>query len=105
MLSAGSTPTSWTRRTSSPSTGQGWTSVRNGMALCPTHHRAFDEGVITVDERYAIRVDETILHARGGTTEDRARLLAGVGERIRLPDDRGLWPVPDWLRERGAEAQ
>lgn len=83
----------------------GLDSVRNGMALCPTHHRAFDEGVITVDERYAIRVDETILHARGGTTEDRARLLAGVGERIRLPDDRGLWPVPDWLRERGAEAQ
>jgi len=31
--------------------------VRNGIALSPTYHRAFDGGLIYLDENYAMRIN------------------------------------------------
>lgn len=82
---------------------EGVDSVRNGMALCPTHHRAFDEGMIHVNEGYAITLDEMAFRGRRGTVHDRERLMAGVGAHIRLPDNPAERPLPEWLLERQAQ--
>jgi putative restriction endonuclease len=83
-----------------PVSQDGVDSVRNGLALCPTHHRAFDEGILSVSDGYAITFDESAFTARGGTDDDRQLLMAGVGAQIRLPEDVSMHPSPDWLRER-----
>jgi len=38
--------------------------VRNGVAACPTHDAAFDDGLLTFDARLRIRVSERLLRAR-----------------------------------------
>jgi len=30
--------------------------VRNGLAMCPTHHRAYDKDILLVTERYRVEV-------------------------------------------------
>jgi putative restriction endonuclease len=62
--------------------------VSNGFALCPNLHRAFDRGIIGVDENYRvvvsrhIREEETVAYS----------LNALVGTRLYLPMSPSLFP-------------
>jgi putative restriction endonuclease len=74
--------------------------VRNGLALCKNAHWLFDNGLWTLGDDYRVQV------ARGAFVEAGAeplRLTAYHGARIRLPEERGLWPDPvhlAWHRKR-----
>lgn len=74
--------------------------VRNGIALAPTHHRAFDAGLIYLDERHRMMLNEAHLHVlervnlAGGIETFRARL----GEPIFLPPDPQQRPSPELIR-------
>jgi putative restriction endonuclease len=73
--------------------------VRNGLALSPTYHRAFDAGLIYLDENSNMRLNEgrlQVLQTLG---------LAGGIERFReplgqifLPPDPNQRPSPDFIR-------
>ena len=74
--------------------------VRNGIALAPTYHRAFDAGLIYLDEQYRMLLNETYLH----TLED-LNLTGGIetfrtqlGERIFLPPDPQQRPRTEFIR-------
>ncbi len=63
--------------------------VRNGIALCATHHRAFDAKILDFDEEYVVRVH---LESTPGEGEN-AMLLAFEGKPLILPSDPALRPV------------
>jgi putative restriction endonuclease len=64
--------------------------VRNGLALWATFHRAFDHGLIYLDE-----LQLTTLNLHGGLPDFRAFL----GRRIHLPGDQRQWPNTRFIRE------
>jgi putative restriction endonuclease len=73
--------------------------VRNGVALSPTYHRAFDAGLIYLDEQYRMRLNKGQLHVL-----DRLNLAGGIdafraplGE-IFLPPDPQQRPSSDFIR-------
>lgn len=74
--------------------------VRNGLCLSPTYHRAFDSGLIYLDEDYRMQINPGQLelletaNLAGGLDVFRARL----GERIFLPPDRSQRPGLDYIR-------
>jgi len=74
--------------------------VVNGIALSPTYHRAFDCGLIYLDEHYIMRLNadrETefrTLQLDGGL----AAFKASLG-KIHLPADRRQWPDPRFIRK------
>ncbi len=78
---------------------EGVADVRNGLAMCPTHHRAYDQDFLSITEQYKINVDRKRLrHAQSPTT---ARMLLDFDQRtIVLPRDRDMWPAPEFLRRR-----
>jgi putative restriction endonuclease len=73
--------------------------VQNGIALSPTYHRAFDAGLIYLDEQLDMRIDETKvrifqqLNLAGGVDFFRQPL-----GRIFLPPDPGQRPSLDLIR-------
>ena len=73
--------------------------VTNGLALSPAYHRAFDTGLIFLNEKYEMRVNASRrklvveLGLEGG--------LAGFEKtlgRIHLPPDKAQWPNLDLVR-------
>lgn len=63
--------------------------VRNGIALSPTYHRAFDAGLIYLDEQYRMRLNQ-------GRVNILQRLeLAGGLESFRQPLDQAIFLPPD----------
>lgn len=64
--------------------------VRNGIALCATHHRAFTAGILTYDGDYTIRI---VLGEKNVGDGERMMLLAYEGKRLALPADERLWPA------------
>ncbi len=75
--------------------------VRNGVALAPTFHRAFDNGLIYLDENYFMQLNPrqelqlTTLNLHGGLSDFRTHL----GRRIHLPADQRQWPDTRIIRE------
>ncbi len=75
--------------------------VRNGIALSPTYHRAFDAGLIYLDERFHMRMNEgqlqvlQALNLAGGVESFRQPL----GQQIFLPPDRNQRPLIDFIRK------
>jgi putative restriction endonuclease len=73
----------------------------NGVALCALHHRAYDRGLVTFDEKYRIRVSSAQIDDlkasghHGGGAGFRRNLLATLG----APADRRLWPKPAYIRK------
>jgi len=55
--------------------------VTNGLALCPNLHRAFDRGLITVDEKLQVKVSQTIAEDESNTYA----LKNLAGKRLSLP--------------------
>lgn len=74
--------------------------VRNGIALSPTYHRAFDAGLIFLDEDDNMRLNEGQLHLlqqmnlAGGADTFRAPLA----RQIFLPPDPNQRPSQDFIR-------
>lgn len=81
--------------------------VRNGIALSPTYHRAFDAGLIYLDEQYHMRMNEgrlrvlQDLNLGGGAGAFRRSL----GQQIFLPPDANQRPLLDFIRRANALRQ
>ena len=71
-------------------------SVRDGIALCATHHRAFDAHILSFDSDYKIRIELPDRFTAG--EGERSMLLAFAGKELELPADEELWPL------RGADS-
>ncbi len=72
--------------------------IRNGLALCKTHHWLFDRGLLSVDDNYRVMISNTIEEEqpRGAVTRFKK-------EDVSLPRDEGRWPSElalEWHRER-----
>ncbi len=73
--------------------------VRNGIALAPTYHRAFDSGLIYLDESFHMRINPakvTALRAEN-LAEGIDSFTESLG-RIYLPPDRNQWPSQRLIR-------
>lgn len=66
-------------------------SVPHGIALCATHHRAFDAGILRYDDEFVIHVQLPERMAAGDG--ERAMLLAFEGKKLELPRNEELWPL------------
>ena len=75
--------------------------VQNGVALSPTFHRAFDNGLIFLDENYVMRIEQrkefqlVTLNQDSGLPAFRDLL----DRRIHLPPDRQQWPAVPLIRQ------
>jgi len=73
--------------------------VTNGIALSPTYHRAFDSGLIYLDEQHRMRLNEEQLdllrqvNLAGGVD----RFRAPLGRQIFLPPDPNQRPSRDFI--------
>jgi putative restriction endonuclease len=66
--------------------------IREGIALCATHHRAFDANILRYDEEHVIHIDLPDNRTPG---EGELNMLAAFeGRKLLLPSDPGLWPAP-----------
>ncbi len=65
----------------------------NGIALCPLHHRAFDQSLVTINERY-----ETMINRRSMTYLSSINLDGGMTRFIE--EIRQTIHIPRALRER-----
>jgi putative restriction endonuclease len=65
--------------------------VSEGLALCATHHRAFDAEILQYDEEYRVRIRLPPRLTIGEGEEK--MLLAFEGRELALPKDERLWPV------------
>lgn len=65
--------------------------VSEGLALCATHHRAFDAEILRYDGEYRVRIK---LPPRMTVGEGEEKmLLAFEGRELALPKDERFWPV------------
>lgn len=75
--------------------------VRNGIALSPTYHRAFDAGLIYLNENYEMNTNPerelqlVTLHLDGGME----CLKRDLNKRIHLPPDKKQWPEITMIRK------
>lgn len=74
--------------------------VRNGIALSPTYHRAYDSRLIFLDERYRMRLnDERVAALRARQlAHGLDQFAAPLGRRLLLPPDQNQWPDPALIR-------
>jgi predicted restriction endonuclease len=68
---------------------------RNGLCLSSLHDRAFDVGLITVNEKHVIRVSRQLKKGKPNWLTTRA-LMELEGKRIRLPER--FHPDPEFLK-------
>ena len=74
--------------------------VANGIAMSPTYHRAFDRGLIYLDEEWRVRMNapkvehlESLHLGQGVEAPSRH-----CGHRILLPSNDSLRPAPSFIR-------
>jgi putative restriction endonuclease len=70
--------------------------VTNGLAACPTHHRAFDRGFLVVGDDYSITVNAKKTDLLDAT--DVQKLRRTLRKRLALPKDSSLWPDVRFIR-------
>ena len=67
--------------------------VTNGIALSPTYHRAYDRGLVYLDEEYIMRLNpHRVRELDAQSLTGGVDLLAAPLGRIHLPPDRRQWP-------------
>jgi putative restriction endonuclease len=69
--------------------------IKNGIALCPTLHRAFDRGLIGIDDDYKV-----ILNANFKESEVSYSIKQFIGESILLPQNPEYYPSIENLRKQ-----
>lgn len=73
--------------------------VRNGIALSPTYHRAFDAGLIYLDDQFRMRLNDSNVHAL-----QHLNLVLGLDSfkaplgRIFLPPDPTQRPSANFIK-------
>lgn len=75
--------------------------VANGICLSPTYHRAYDQGLIFLDENLIVQINpekeqELVQLGLAGGLEDFKMYL---GTKIHLPQDKYQWPNRDFIRK------
>ena len=74
--------------------------VTNGLALAPTYHRAYDNGLIFLDDHYEMKINPAkvseLKHLKLDGGIDAFKRSLG---KILLPPDRGQWPKIDFIRK------
>jgi putative restriction endonuclease len=71
--------------------------VTNGIALCPNLHRAFDRGLIAIDENYRVVVSNTFKE-----NETNYSIGSFAGKQIQLPNMKDYYPLKEnfgWHRK------
>ena len=68
--------------------------VTNGLALCPNIHRAFDRGLIAINDDYTVLLSSHI-HEK---SEHAYSLNKFEGEKMLLPEHQSAWPDVGLLR-------
>lgn len=74
--------------------------VRNGIAMSPTYHRAFDSGLIYVDSNYVMKINP-----KKEAQLRRLNLTAGLHQfksslgKIHLPPDKRQWPHLSFIKK------
>ncbi len=63
-------------------------SLTNGIALCPNLHRAFDRGLISVNENYEVILSSAFKE----NTQSEFSFSKIEGKTIALPNDKDFWP-------------
>ncbi|PWH86039.1 HNH endonuclease [Brumimicrobium oceani] len=66
--------------------------VGNGFSLTPTIHRAFDRGLITIDENYLVRISKSIVE-----NDSVYSLKQFEGKKILLPLEKRFYPLQENL--------
>jgi putative restriction endonuclease len=66
--------------------------IANGVAACPTHHLAFDRGLILIGDDLSIRLNDARLEEIGATQEDRNAFEETVRATLRVPVTPSLCP-------------
>lgn len=61
--------------------------VSNGIALCPNLHRAFDRGLISINQDFVVRVSGNFIE------EGSYSVRRFDGKRIELPSKMKHWPA------------
>ena len=63
-------------------------SLSNGIALCPNLHRAFDRGLISVNESYEVMLSQSFKE----NSQSEYSFSRIEGKTIALPSDKDFWP-------------
>ena len=73
----------------------------NGMSFCPSHHKAYDWALITVDDEYRVLVSESRVHVLDASnlTEGLDAFRAGLRPLIVLPPEPAQQPRIENLRQ------
>jgi putative restriction endonuclease len=73
--------------------------VRNGVALSPTYHRAFDAGLIYLDEQFRMQLNDGNVHAlqQSNLVRGLRTFKAPLGQ-IFLPPDPAQRPSADFIK-------
>lgn len=69
--------------------------ITNGLALCPNLHRAFDRGLIAIDDDYRVLVSDAFVEE-----ESSYGIRQFAGKEILLPVRKEWWPDVEKLRWR-----
>lgn len=75
--------------------------VSNGISLSPTIHRAFDNRLIYLDEKYFMRSnDEKIKELKKlNLHSGQKQLYSLLNKKIHLPADSNQWPSPKFIKK------
>ena len=66
--------------------------IKNGFALCRTHHWAFDNGWFNISDNYTV-------HIQADPSQPGYEVLEQYdGARLKLPEDESLWPAQYYLQ-------
>src|SRR5690606_6880805 len=71
--------------------------VRNGILLCATHHRLFDERVLTINEDFTIKFNATDKRKRVYAGYDRLLTTTLHGKKMTLPSDNKHRPLTSYV--------
>ena len=74
--------------------------VRNGILLCATHHRMFDDAIITPTADRLVRYYDPDAAEGVYSAADTALGPALHGQPMHLPADQNAWPAVDLIQER-----
>ncbi len=72
-------------------------SIRNGLALSPTFHRAFDRGLIAISDNYRV-----LVHPQLKDYNPPAGIRQYEHKELHLPGDERFYPSVKRLREHRA---
>ncbi len=78
--------------------------ICNGLALTPTYHRAYDRGLIYLEEDYSFRLNEKKSQElrEHNLSNGLSDLCAYLDRKMILPANREMWPKVDYIRQAKA---